>query len=67
MTSAATEGPIVSIVEDDEELRLSLDSLFRSVGLKTCMFANAREFLSQSAQMSLAAWWLMSVSQGSAA
>ncbi len=45
MTSASTEGPIVFIVEDDEELRLSLDSLFRSVGLKTNMFANAREFL----------------------
>jgi FixJ family two-component response regulator len=36
---------MVFIVEDDEELRLSLDSLFRSVGLKTSMFANAREFL----------------------
>lgn len=45
MTSAASEGPIVSIVEDDHEVRLSLDSLFRSVGLKTRMFSNAREFL----------------------
>ncbi|WP_028747606.1 response regulator transcription factor [Rhizobium mesoamericanum] len=45
MTNASTKGPIVFIVEDDEELRLSLDSLFRSVGLKTSMFANAREFL----------------------
>jgi len=45
MTNATTEGSIVFIVEDDEELRLSLDSLFRSVGLKTGMFANAREFL----------------------
>lgn len=45
MTAGATEGPFVFIVEDDDELRLSLDSLFRSVGLKTRMFANAREFL----------------------
>ncbi|MGX5666458.1 response regulator transcription factor [Rhizobium daejeonense] len=45
MNAVATEGPIVFIVEDDDELRLSLDSLFRSVGLKTSMFANAREFL----------------------
>ncbi len=45
MNSAAPEGPIVFIVEDDDELRLSLDSLFRSVGLKTSMFPNARDFL----------------------
>lgn len=44
MNVVATEGPIVFIIEDDDELRLSLDSLFRSVGLKTSMFANAREF-----------------------
>lgn len=45
MTNATIGGPIIYIVEDDDELRLSLDSLFRSVGLKTNMFANAREFL----------------------
>ncbi|MDP9857465.1 response regulator transcription factor [Agrobacterium tumefaciens] len=45
MTGVATEEAVVFIVEDDDELRLSLDSLFRSVGLKTSMFANAREFM----------------------
>ncbi len=45
MTGVATEEAVVFIVEDDDELRLSLDSLFRSVGLKTNMFANAREFM----------------------
>ncbi|WP_337270411.1 response regulator transcription factor [Oryzifoliimicrobium ureilyticus] len=45
MNIVAQEGPIVFIVEDDDELRMSLDSLFRSVGLTTSMFGNAREFL----------------------
>ncbi|WP_377297676.1 response regulator transcription factor [Rhizobium sp. SGZ-381] len=45
MTAVATEEAVVFIVEDDEELRLSLDSLFRSVGLKSSMFANAREYM----------------------
>ncbi|MBX4871060.1 response regulator transcription factor [Rhizobium bangladeshense] len=45
MTAVATEEAVVFIVEDDDELRLSLDSLFRSIGLKTSMFANAREFM----------------------
>lgn len=45
MTGAATEESFVFIVEDDDELRLTLDSLFRSIGLKTGMFANAREFM----------------------
>lgn len=45
MTGVATEEAVVFIVEDDDELRLTLDSLFRSVGLKTSMFANAREFM----------------------
>jgi FixJ family two-component response regulator len=45
MTAAAADEAVVFIVEDDEELRLSLDSLFRSVGLKSSMFANAREYM----------------------
>lgn len=48
MTGVATEEAVVFIVEDDDELRLTLDSLFRSVGLKTSMFANAREFMDAS-------------------
>ncbi|MFK0332837.1 response regulator transcription factor [Rhizobium sp. NPDC090275] len=45
MTGVTTEEAVVFIVEDDDELRLSLDSLFRSIGLKTSMFANARGFM----------------------
>jgi FixJ family two-component response regulator len=37
--------PIVHIVDDDESLRLSLDSLFRSVGLKVRLHGSPREFL----------------------
>lgn len=40
-----SETGTVHIIDDDEELRLSLDSLFRSVGLKTHMHADANEFM----------------------
>lgn len=36
---------IVHIVEDDESLRASLDSLLRSVGLATRMYGSARAFM----------------------
>ncbi|WP_448664782.1 response regulator transcription factor [Sphingomonas sp. CJ20] len=36
---------LVHIVEDDESLRLTLDSLFRSVGWTTRMYSTARAFL----------------------
>jgi FixJ family two-component response regulator len=35
----------VHIVDDDESIRLSLDSLFRSIGLTTRLYGTAREFL----------------------
>jgi FixJ family two-component response regulator len=35
----------VHIVDDDESIRLSLDSLFRSVGLTTRLYGAARDFL----------------------
>ena len=38
--------PMVFIVDDDESLRESLGSLFRSVGLKVALFGTAPEFLS---------------------
>jgi FixJ family two-component response regulator len=38
--------PMVFIVDDDESLRESLGSLFRSVGLKVVLFGTAPEFLS---------------------
>ncbi len=37
--------PVVFIVDDDEELRLALDNLFRSVGLECRMFGSVAEFL----------------------
>ena len=37
--------PVVFIVDDDEELQLALDNLFRSVGLASRMFGSVTEFL----------------------
>ncbi|MCW5736356.1 MAG: response regulator transcription factor [Enhydrobacter sp.] len=42
---AAVATPVVFIVDDDEELRLALDNLFRSVGLECRLFGSAPEFL----------------------
>src|SRR5262245_61950607 len=42
----STVVPIVFIVDDDESLRESLGSLFRSVGLRVELFGTAPEFLS---------------------
>lgn len=41
---------IVSIVDDDEAARLATESLVRSFGWRTCLFASAEEFL-QSGQI----------------
>ena len=38
--------PVVLIVDDDVSVRESLDSLFRSVGLRVLLFASAAELLS---------------------
>jgi FixJ family two-component response regulator len=35
----------VHVIDDDESIRLSLDSLFRSVGFATRLYGTAREFL----------------------
>jgi FixJ family two-component response regulator len=40
--------PVVFVVDDDEELRLALDNLFRSVGLQAKLFGSAAEFLKAS-------------------
>lgn len=37
--------PLISVVDDDESVRESLDSLIRSVGLAARLFASAEEFL----------------------
>ena len=41
----AEAAPVVFVVDDDEELRLALDNLFRSVGLQARLFGSAAEFL----------------------
>jgi FixJ family two-component response regulator len=43
--TAATEGPIVYIVDDDKGIRLSLGALMRSVGLRVETFESPDEFL----------------------
>jgi len=43
--AAAETTPVVFVVDDDEELRLALDNLFRSVGLQARLFGSAAEFL----------------------
>jgi FixJ family two-component response regulator len=37
--------PVVHIVDDDASLRSALDSLLRSVGMETRLFASPQEFL----------------------
>ena len=37
--------PLISIVDDDESVRESLDGLLRSVGFAVKVFASAEEFL----------------------
>src|SRR5271157_3848936 len=37
--------PLISVVDDDESVRESLDGLFRSVGFAVRVFASAEEFL----------------------
>jgi FixJ family two-component response regulator len=39
------DGPVISIVEDDESVRLAIKSLLNSVGLATHLFASAEAFL----------------------
>jgi FixJ family two-component response regulator len=40
-------GPVVFVVDDDEPMRLAIDSLLRSVGLEVRLFASAAELLQQ--------------------
>lgn len=39
------EVAVIHIVDDDDSVRTSLDSLFRSVGLDTCNYCSPAEFL----------------------
>jgi FixJ family two-component response regulator len=39
------QDPIVFIIDDDAQVRTGIDSLVRSIGLRTAMFPSATEFL----------------------
>lgn len=45
MPQETSEAPTVYVVDDDDSLRRSLDSLFRSVGLVPKVYGSAKEFL----------------------
>ena len=40
-----SSSPMISIVDDDESVRDALESLLKSVGYRTEVFASAQEFL----------------------
>lgn len=42
---AAARAPLVVVVDDDALMRRSMDSLLRSTGLRTALFASAQELL----------------------
>jgi FixJ family two-component response regulator len=44
-TQSSASNATIHIIDDDESMRLALDTLFRSVGLQTKMYGSAREFL----------------------
>jgi FixJ family two-component response regulator len=44
-TQAMPKIPVISIVDDDEALRRSLDNLVRSAGFSACGFSSAEAFL----------------------
>ena len=45
MPEQKTDTSIVHIVDDDESLRRAINSLCRSIGLQTCTYGSAQEFL----------------------
>ncbi|TFW53519.1 response regulator transcription factor [Bradyrhizobium sp. MOS001] len=45
MTQPANEHPVVHIIDDDESVRLMLDSLLRSVRLNVRTYSSTQEFL----------------------
>ena len=40
-------APLILVVEDDESMREALQSLLKSVGLRTAIFASAEDFLTE--------------------
>src|ERR1017187_9421415 len=46
-SEAATAAPIVYVIDDDDGMRSALSLLLSTVGHKTLVFANPRDFLAQ--------------------
>ena len=40
-----SQVPVVSVVDDDESVRIAMSSLLRSLGYDACVFASAEAFL----------------------
>jgi FixJ family two-component response regulator len=40
-----SQGPVISIIDDDESVRVATQSLLRSLGFTACTFASAADFL----------------------
>ncbi|WP_397448096.1 response regulator transcription factor [Pseudomonas sp. NA-150] len=47
-------NPVISIVDDEESVRVAIDSLVRSLGYESCIFSSAEAFLA-SEQLSTSA------------
>ncbi|MDB5782805.1 MAG: LuxR family transcriptional regulator, partial [Caballeronia mineralivorans] len=43
--TAATDGPVIYVVDDDRAIRLALSTLMRSMGLRVEAFESPDEFL----------------------
>jgi FixJ family two-component response regulator len=48
LKQADNNRPIVAIVDDDKDVRVALEDLLRSVGLRTELFGSVQEFLDRS-------------------
>jgi FixJ family two-component response regulator len=52
-------SPIVFIVDDDEDMRLSMQRILKTVGLRTKLFATPQDFLQRNIPMLRVAWCWM--------
>ena len=44
-------APLIGVVDDDESMREALESLLKSVGFRTAVYASAKEFLNATGQI----------------
>jgi FixJ family two-component response regulator len=52
--SIGQNSRLIAIVDDDESIRNAIDSLLKSTGLKTRLFASAEEFVTSGRQTEIA-------------